>query len=63
VEEVERKRLAYEKKKAWCSQQWQKEQREKAIRARVRLVGCPEIRKIFFDIREVVYLSRVAIAG
>ena len=62
VEEVERKRLAYEKKKAWCSQQWQKERREKEMRAKVRLSGCPEIRKVFFDMTEVIYLCRVAIA-
>jgi hypothetical protein len=62
VEEMERKRLAYEKKKAWCKQQWQKEQREKEMRAKVRLSGCPEIRKVFFDIREMIYVGRVAAA-
>lgn len=63
VAEAERKRLAYEKKKAWCKQQWQKERQGKAIRLRVRLAGCPEIRKIGYEIRDIVYLSRAAIAG
>jgi hypothetical protein len=63
VEEVERKKLAYEKKKAWCKQQWQKEKQDKALRAKVRLSGCPEIRKLLFDMREVVYLNQIAIAS
>jgi len=62
VEEVERKHLAYEKKKAWCKQQWQKERREKEMRATVRLSGCLEIRKLVFDISDVIYLSRVTAA-
>jgi hypothetical protein len=61
VEEVERKKLAREKKIAWCKQQWQKEKREKALRAKVRLAGCPEIRNLIFDIREVVCWDRLAV--
>ena len=62
VAEVERKRLAYEKKKAWCRQQWQKEHREKEMRIKVRLAGCPEVQRLVVDMRQVIYLNRAAVA-
>jgi hypothetical protein len=62
VEEEQRKKLAREKKIAWCRQQWQKEKREKEMRVKVRLAGCPELRRLVVDVREVVYLSRLVIA-
>jgi hypothetical protein len=51
------------RRKTSVSSNGRKERREKEIRIRVRLSGCPEIRKVFFNMREVVYLGRVAVAG
>ena len=62
VEEQRRKKLAREKKIAWCRQQWQKEKREKEMRLKVRLAGCPELRRLVADMRRVIYLSRLVVA-